>query len=440
LHDKQEISTQAPIAGMDISLVRLNVSDAYLRSTAEADAVDFACSEVDTVARETTLGISSGSLNAEDASCTLSKLIDTGRLRNDARRTKHAIPQQSGKHGRLSVAATPGTGIADMLAELLGLLAGHPSALFVPGPSSSTRPTTLVLLPAVTSHLHPGEVASLEVLGQLAFRYARVDQWTKNTLAAAKNAVLTSIPGRKGKARAAVPEDSQEAPGVYLVALSSTIQEILLKYMDLVVETEARVISQDGALVQNAEGFVPLSSLVAIFACWQAPMAALEDLVDTISSPPSTSNALSWTPGMLLDLINERTQTGYSHIASIFTSIYQTLYSLWLLHLSSFLFSGSAVSPSRATPSNPSIALDVGADPLSPRHRSYELNAAMFPSSVSKHTRDSILYTGRVTATLQREGRDLPRDMIAGLKDELRACGREDLSKFVNRARAEIGE
>ena len=227
---------------------------------------------------------------------------------------------------------------------------------------------------------------------------------------------------------------------MYLATVASTVQEALKEYMDLIIRTESRVISHDSALVQNDQGFVPLSSLVAVFAHWQAPMAALEDLVQTLCSPPDSNDYDFWTPGMVIDLVAERAQTGYSHIASIFTSIDTALHSLWLTHLTSFLLFGAALLPSKITPTSPSLALDMGPDPLSPRHRSYELDPTMIPSDISHRTRESILYTGRVAATLQREGRQLPKLLIAGLREELLSCSKGDLAKVVDRARLDIGE
>jgi hypothetical protein len=323
-----------------------------------------------------------------------------------------------------------------MLAELLLVLAGHPSSLFIPNAPCPSPPTTLVTSPHLAEYLHPGEIASLNTLAQLAFRYRKVRAWATSTQQRGRDALLAeALTGRSGKGKARVIDD---APGVYLSTLASSLLDVLREYDVRIVETEARILALDPELVQDGMGYVPLSSVVATFDDWQAPMAALEHMVDIISAPSSSLDS-AWAPGRLLDFLHNSTQTGNPRLRGIFTAILKSVETLWLTHLSAFLLSGHA--PSTSTPSNPAIALDVGSDPLSPQHRIYRLEENMYPSCIPAATRESILFVGRVAATLRREGRILPAVMIEGLRGQIMGGGiGEGLEEAIKEARAEIGE
>ena len=326
-----------------------------------------------------------------------------------------------------------------MLAEILCLLAGHPSSFFVPFPPAPSTQRTLTVSPDLESYLHPGEVSSLNSLSDLAFRYITVSKWANGIQRRGREAVLRE--SRKGKAKEHSNEDVVGAiPDQYLTTLAGGILKVLREYEMLVVETEARILSFDPALVQDQQGYVPLSSLVATFSSWQAPMSSLTDLINTLSHPvPSSSN---WTPGTILQLIYDLAQTGNPQLETIFTSLLTGLRTVFLTHLVTFLLYGHA--PTKFTPTSPAIALDEKPDPFSPKHRVYILNEDLLPSSIGKGTRESLLYVGRVAATLRREGRELPKSMVNDLREEIQGVqGLEDgggLDQAISRARAEVGE
>jgi hypothetical protein len=327
-----------------------------------------------------------------------------------------------------------------MLAEVLLVLSGHPSAFFVPVPTSS--PNTLHLADSLAEYLHPGEVASLNSLGQLAHRYQRIRDWALDVQARSRSAVLLENTSRKGKERADPNSvDAQtRSEGVYFATLAAGILEVLREYELLVVETEARILAVDPGLVQDGKNHVPLSSLVATFDGWQPVLASLSQLLATLSSPPSSSSI--WTSGQLVRLIAESCDTGNPRLRSIYLALLSGLQTLFLTHLTAFLLFGFA--PSVSTPASPSLGIDAGSDPRSPQHRVYRLNADLIPPDIGPRTRESILYVGRVAATLKREGRTLPVGLLAGLREEIMAVkdleeGGE-LDRAVSRVRAEVGE
>ncbi|OCF35137.1 hypothetical protein I316_03178 [Kwoniella heveanensis BCC8398] len=349
-----------------------------------------------------------------------------------------------------------------MLAEVLLVLLGHDSSFFVPSPPSpSSQLTTLTVSPHLAEYLHPGEVISLNSLGQLAFWYRAIKSWATLIQKRGREAViaesLTSSKKGKGKERASARDtasgaeaDEETVPNQYMCTLASSVLDTLSSYELLVVETEARILNFDPAVVQDPEqGYVPLSNLVATFDGWQAPLSSLHALTQQLSSSPlsreqekSGEQERGWTPGGLLDLIYDKTQTGNPSLKKIYTRILSSLIRLLLTHLVSFLLYG--IAPTRSTPTSPSIAIDVGSDPLSPKYRIYRLNDHLLPSSIDRRTRESILYIGRVAATLKREGMSLPKSLVDGVRVEIMAVKSLEeiggLDDAIQRARAEVGE
>lgn len=328
-----------------------------------------------------------------------------------------------------------------MLSEVLLVLSGHPSSFFLPHPPAPTQPVTLHLSPSLSQYLHPGEIASLETLGQLAFRYRYIRDWALSIQAESRRAVLAEA-SRKGKERVDAYRDEGNSPGnegVYMSTLVAGVLDLLREYELLLVETEARVLAIDTELVQDGRSYVPLSTLVAVFDGWQPVLASLSEMVDTLSEPYSPDGR--WTPGLLIHYVSARCQTGNPRLYHIYSTLLSGLRNLFLTNLVAFILFG--VAPSSSNPTSPAIGINAGPDPLNPRHRLYKLNDDLIPPSINGRTRESILYIGRVAATLKREGRSLPAGVMASVREEVMAVN--DLEGdgpdgAISRARAEIGE
>ncbi|WWD04306.1 hypothetical protein V865_002375 [Kwoniella europaea PYCC6329] len=335
-----------------------------------------------------------------------------------------------------------------MLAEVLLLLSGHPSSLFVPHPSSSSSSasTTLIVSPHLTEYLHPGEVSSLNSLADLSCKYRKIKSWANDTQRRGREAILSesvrSTSSRKGKQRQDTTTSSEDdLPNQYLTTLASSILSILREYEVLIVEIETKILSLDPTLVQDGEdkGYVPLSNLVANFDKWKIPLSSLSTLVDELSTS-------TYTPGKLIDLVESRGKTGNPRLSKIYSDISSALHNLFLVHLISFLLYGITTSSSNkiSTSMINSIGIDAGSDPSSPKYRIYVLNDHLIPSSMNRKTKESILYIGRVSATLKRESRSLPKTLVDGIKDEIMGVkGLDELSGFdeaIQRARADTGE
>ncbi len=295
-----------------------------------------------------------------------------------------------------------------MLAEVLLVLGGYPSSLI----------TADGVAPALAEHLHPGEAAALATLGRLAGHYRTVRDWALETQGAARAAVLKKP--REG-------EEEGRQPGQYTAVLAGAVRGVLDDYTALLVDTEARILASDNAVVQPSDSgaYVPLSLLLATFDGWHAPLASLAALVHSL--PP--------TPGELLTRLSALSSSGDPTLKGIYTSLLAAVWRLFLSHLCVFLLDGLA--PETSSPAAPALGLDAGADPP---HRLYRLNTDLLPGSVGASARESILYVGRVAATLKREGRALPRAVTEPARQRVMASEPGGLDKALQRVRADVGE
>jgi hypothetical protein len=311
-----------------------------------------------------------------------------------------------------------------MLSELLLVLSGNKSHFFVPEPAD--RPSSLLVARSLSAHLHPGEEQILNQLGQIAFHYSTIREWALRIQAQSRSAILDDTL-RKGKQRAV------DVPDTYTSTLAGSVLDVLKGYELLIVEVETDILRLDDGLVQDGMGYVPLSILLAKLSSWQAPLAALQSLVFAL-------NERDWTPGRLLDHLSLLSNNGNARLSVIFRSLHHALLRLFLTHLVTFVLSG--IVPTVSTSTSPSIAIDSGPDPLSPQHRVYALNSDLFPDTVSSEIRESILYVGRVAATLKKEGRALPKVMVADLRTEIMCVSElgDGLERAIQRAREEVGE
>lgn len=242
-----------------------------------------------------------------------------------------------------------------MIAELLLHLCGHSSSIFTPTKPPAINPVYIPLL-------HPGEVQTLTSLALIASRYSRVKQYTLQ---------------RRSKTR-------------YETALLASLSEILKdEYEVLVVSTEAQILSQDSTLVGKRGSAVPISALRAIFAEWDAPLHALENLIDELEEREK------WDPGPLIDMLQFRASTGVHRVADIFSRLSQALQRVWRTQVIVFLVHGNIAT------------IEPLASPT------YELLEGSMPSCVSDQSRESIAYVGRAIGTVRsnRWKTQLPREL-----------------------------
>ncbi len=251
-----------------------------------------------------------------------------------------------------------------MIAELLLVLAGHESSLF---PTDHTVHTSFQQL------LHPGEQQCLESIALIASRYRKI-----------KNA--SSILSRSSSR--------------YVCALASTLNQILKKeYETLVVETEDKVLKGDSTLVASGS-FVPLSSVRATFAEWDAPFVALEALVDNLCAQSD------WKPGPLIDMLTLRSSTGIHRIANIMSRLSLAVQRVWKAQLISLLIHGSI------SDTDPLVSKD------------YLFLDGCVPSCISAQSRSSITYVGKAIGKVKTAGwrAQFPQNLAADHARQLEAA------------------
>lgn len=277
-----------------------------------------------------------------------------------------------------------------MIAELMLMLAGHPSSLF------DSRGE---LEPAFNGMLHPGERSTLQYLSRIAMRYKAL--------------------------RSAV--DTLGTSSEYLSSMCAAIRVVLREYESLVIQTESRIIRRDDEMVASGS-FVPLATLKAVFAEWDAPMASLYALVVHIQA----TDPAQIQPGRLIDLLLERAGSGVARLGSIMSSLAIAVQNVWRMHLVAYLIHGSLA------PQTPFAFM-----------KPHRLNMDVIPHCVSSETRESIVYIGRAVMTVQavshlsRQQQQLPRTLALShakmLSQVLPQDGRE-FNVVISRIRANISE
>lgn len=227
-----------------------------------------------------------------------------------------------------------------------------------------------LLFHADISHHTIGEQQCLEALAQIAFRY------------------------RKVKSAAHSLSRPNPPPSRYICALCSTLSQILRdEYEGLVTSTESKILSRDPSYVASGS-FVPLSSLRATFAEWDAPLAALVSFMDQLTDTQYERNLHA--PGPLIDLLLAKSKTGVHRISDIFSRLCSAVQRVWQTQLTAFLVHGTLPST----------------DPLASSD-TYVLLPVSVPSCVSSQSRDSIAYVGRAIATVKKAKweKQLPREL-----------------------------
>jgi gamma-tubulin complex component 4 len=264
-----------------------------------------------------------------------------------------------------------------VVAEILLVLAGHSSSIFIKNENGSQPPK---ISPAFAELLHPGEIESLQSLARIAWRYSRIKN-AKRTLCTPNNA------GHVSK---------------YLSALYATLNDLLkTEYEALVIETEARVVKRDDAFVASGS-FVPLSSIRATFAEWDAPFASIQALLDRLAvsadgTSPPRGEPPQWPPGRLIDMLLERANSGIARVASVMSRLAVAVQRVWRIELTAFLVHGTLST----------------IDPLVNEKEAYSLHADAIPSCVSFQTRESITYVGKAVLTVRSAPgqKQLPREL-----------------------------
>ncbi|EJD54547.1 hypothetical protein AURDEDRAFT_79521 [Auricularia subglabra TFB-10046 SS5] len=281
-----------------------------------------------------------------------------------------------------------------MLAELLLILAGHPSSLLLEDGRTVT--------PALAELLHPGEKDVVEFLATIASRYRRLRQ------------SCASLSTRSSR---------------YVAALCRTLSDLLAREYDtLIIDVEGRVLRRDSSMVATGS-YVPLSTIKATFSKWSAPLAALNTLFDALEQDCAPATNPLWYPGPLLDLLLERASTGVHLVAFVFSTLAHSVQVVWKAQLACFIIHGR--SEQFASPET---------------HVPYPTS---MPSCISEDSADSIAYVGRAIAVVKqqtaqwRQRLELPRhltDEHARLLEKVLPENRHDFDAVISTIRVNVSE
>lgn len=244
------------------------------------------------------------------------------------------------------------------------------------------------------------------------------------------------------------PHFSSVAPSAHLAALCSTLLRLLRSYEALILTTETQILGRSADFVANG-AFVSLATVRAAFAQWEAPLAALDRLVDSLvrgpeherqtpsvtastqgpsshdhrTAPPRSS--VQWTGGLLIDLLSQRADTGVGRVSECMCALRAAVEESWLNRLVAWVCygdDGTAALDERQGNSQLRDALvewnDSGSEPLTSKGASpatpeaesqvealvdspWRFRPHALPRSISATTADAILYVGRALSTVR---------------------------------------
>lgn len=347
-----------------------------------------------------------------------------------------------------------------MIAELLAMLAGHPSSLFASSSTASTSTPSTFKVRDDLNFLHPSEVEILNHLATYYTRYTRIKSFAEAQIESARQRAIrsalraNSLASRSASSAKEAQKELEQQSTLHLVPLCSTLLSILADYHALVLQTERLVLDKDVDLVAGT-GFVSLANLRARFEPWDAPLTALDDLVTLLlrgpakgrdaafAKDPSTDAAAgregnadeaasfpaSWTGGLLIDLLSLKASTGVERVAMHMSRLRSAVENSWMQHLIAWICRGEIHRPggiadphaSKRTllsrdqlvhwieatdvdAHNDHLALASGdglADWAASSGNTWAFRPDALPTSISDSTADSILYVGRALYTIR---------------------------------------
>ncbi|CBQ72887.1 conserved hypothetical protein [Sporisorium reilianum SRZ2] len=347
-----------------------------------------------------------------------------------------------------------------MIAELLAMLAGHPSSLF----ASSSTPSASFKIRDDLDFLHPSEIEILNHLATYYTRYNRIKSFAESQIEAARQRAVraalraNSLASRSSTSAKDAQAELEQQPTLHLVPLCSTLLSILADYHALVLHTE-RLVLEDNVELVASTGFVSLANLRARFEPWDAPLTALDDLVTLLMRGPSkgrdsafadepvstetprdgleqaaaaTAFPAAWTGGLLIDLLSLKASTGVERVASHMARLRSAVEDSWMQHLAAWVCRGEIHRPGGIADPHASkrnlisrdqlvhwidatdadahndhlaaVAANGGdglADWAASSGNTWAFRPDALPVSISDSTADSILYVGRALYTIR---------------------------------------
>lgn len=217
-----------------------------------------------------------------------------------------------------------------MLHELLITLSGYPGDIFKPFPFEPETATTF----AITDFplLHPAEKEGLNRLAQLGFYFKEF------------NTFITSCRSPSQQRGQITPSNGEATnvptpPGLYLRAMANALDKKLQSYRQVIVQTEAAILSGD----DNLGGIVPLSTISGRFAPYQLVFPAIANLLSDIESAALTE--APYSGGRLINLLQDRSASGVPIQKEWMTELLQGCCAVMLRQITSWVIHGQIQDP-----------------------------------------------------------------------------------------------
>ncbi|MCO5585522.1 hypothetical protein L7F22_039455 [Adiantum nelumboides] len=236
-----------------------------------------------------------------------------------------------------------------VLEELLLVLAGHKSSLFivseVAGPSNGER---VIWNWTLRSHSsipcgHPGERQVLDSLADIAAKYKRIVIFTTSVQKHAHQQILQSIRQRC---------KSNQWQNKLLVQLTSKIRELLKGYEKWICDLESDILHNSWNIAANENAnSISLSNIRARLEEWEVLLCALNQIVSDLLKGPKDAiptilkpemmkqNSYEpnspplcpyWGSGQLLDLFAKKAETTVGKVHEFMITLLHTIEDKWM--------------------------------------------------------------------------------------------------------------
>lgn len=249
--------------------------------------------------------------------------------------------------------------MASTLEELLLVLAGHPSSLFVIAQAESglsgthSEPWAWTMRAADDLPLsHPGERTLLDAVLDLAAKHRRIAVFATSLRDEARRQVVQAARERR---------QSGEGQSCMLTHLAARMLKLLKGFQQLVLDAESDIVRRSWDMVQGDAASVSLVNIRARLEEWHAPLRALDSLVSALlqgppdvpptaldpsivgsarADPDAPPRCPRWSAGQLLDLLSYRAETGVGRVQACMSSLLRTAEEVWMQSLIAWMCRG----------------------------------------------------------------------------------------------------
>lgn len=252
-----------------------------------------------------------------------------------------------------------------MLHELIFVLSGFPSDVFIPFPSDD--PCTFSINPDFPL-LHPAERESLNRLGQLGWIYAKLNTFS-------------------------VKQDA------YAQAMATALEATLEEYRRDILDMERLVLDKT---YDAGGGVVPISLLASSLGRWELLLPALLEFTNKF-------DACEYRGCKLLDLVLDEARTGNSDYRDVMHKVADRLHDVLYRQITSWMVYGNwtndeffiTKSTTTTTTSNNSTTTAAA---TAGWQRRYGLALEQIPKHIPLALAESVLFVGKAVATVNQMG------------------------------------